>query len=122
MCTQFSNPIDLVIRQIKPTILPNFVNKWSQHVHIEPITNCSKTLTMDGNWKLGRPKCMHADQMVITPEFGPIITGCRESPAPKSYYCENHSDYDLKFKVGNLMVSFNPNKICSQKPSKISLF
>ncbi len=110
-----NNPIDDKLDSLKPSILPQFVTKWSKHRHL--ITNplCNYTLTMDGDWKLGRPKCLHGDVFYNSTEFGAIKIGCRNSPARLSYYCNEHRHFEAKFSVNESVIAINPANIKLQK-------
>jgi hypothetical protein len=44
-------------------------------------------------------------------EFGSIETVYRATPALNSYYCFEHSNNEVKFKVGDKLVSVNPTLI-----------
>lgn len=118
--------IDLVLESIRNIIVPAFTKFWSSHEHVNPGTNrhnnevCNLTLTVDGNWKLGRLKCIFADHStnISTPEFGLIQTGCRNMPLPKSYYCREHSSFEIKFRFKNKLQSINPLFIKASRLSK----
>jgi hypothetical protein len=108
------SPIDIVLKKIKPLILPVFVKKWSQHVHTKPLkSKCNLGWVGDGNWKLGRPKCIYTglETNVRTKEFVSVELGCRESPEKGSYYCKIHKHYELKFKYYSFEISINPATI-----------
>ncbi len=114
-----SNPIDTVLDKLKPTLLPTFIKKWSQHKHLNDNPLCNFTLTMDGDWKLGRPKCLHGDVYYNSEELGPIKIGCRNTPERLSYYCKEHSHYEAKFQVNDEVIAVNPSLIKLQKLSMI---
>jgi hypothetical protein len=70
---------------------------------------------MDGNWKLGRPKCLCGDENYEVEEFGIIPTGCRLTPIRNSYYCHLHKSADIRFKYNNKIIAINPTLIKSNK-------
>jgi len=119
--------IDILLESIRSEIMPIFTKKWSNHEHVKVLPQnrthepCNLTLTMDGNWKLGRMKCIYADNdtMIASNEFGPVQTGCRAAPEPRSYYCKQHSEHEIKFRFYTNLVSINPNLIKCQKLSNI---
>ena len=77
------NAIGTVLRTIKPTLMPMFVAKWSQHKHT--VSNSKKTITIDGCWKLFRSKCAQDIDDILTPEFGSVVTVCIEPAAKKIF-------------------------------------
>ena len=103
------NAIDTVLRTIKPALMPMFVAKWSQHKHT--VSNSKKTITIDGCWKLFRSKCAQDIDDILTPEFGSVVTGCVESPQPKSYFCKEHENYGIQVQVDNDTVIIKPSDI-----------
>jgi len=123
--TSGSTPaIDIILESIRSLIGPTFTKVWSNHVHLK--TNdkeeiCNLTLTADGNWKLGRLKCLYAgaETNIKTKEFGLIQTGCRSIPLPRSYYCKEHTGFEVKFRYKNTLQSLNPLFI---RASKLSMF
>ena len=78
--------------------------------------NCNKTITVDGNWKIARAKCLEDEGEFISKEFGSIRTGCRETPARGSYNCQQHRSSDCKVFVNGQSMCINPNTI---KPSRL---
>lgn len=105
------------IREIKTKLVPLFIQKWSKHPphYVKgKLCTCNFTLTGDGNWKINREKCIFCNPFeydIISPDFGPIITGCRNTPARGSYYCKKHIGHEIKFQVNNQLMSWNPNLI-----------
>jgi hypothetical protein len=112
------NPINDLLSLMKPLLLPSFTKKWSAHTH-EEFDNCNLTLTMDGNWKLGRPRCIFAEVSVNTEEFGTTMIGCRATPIRGGYYCEQHQSSEVKFKYKDQLLSINPTTIKATKLGKI---
>ncbi len=115
--------IDIIIESIRNLIVPSFTKYWSQHVHSNTNAKeeiCNQTLTVDGNWKLGRFKCIYADlhTNITCKEFGLIQTGCRSVPMPRSYYCKEHSGNEVKFRFNNTLQSLNPLFIKSSQLGK----
>ena len=47
--------LDNSLAEIRKSIFPNFVKKWSNHCCNHP--DCRKLLNVDGNWKINRKKC-----------------------------------------------------------------
>ena len=88
------------------------------------VCKCNFTLTADGNWKLNREKCIYSDPSssdIISPDFGPIITGCRKTPKRGSYYCKDHSQHEIKFRYKDNWMSWNPNLIVKQNLSTLKI-
>ena len=110
------HPIDAVLRKSKSTFMPNFTRKWSQHDH--GVSDCKKTITMDGCWKIFRTKCAFDLDEVETVEFDNIVTGCRVTPSVNSYFCNEHRNYELSFNAGDSVVKLNPNSISLGRLSK----
>lgn len=117
-----SNPIDEILDIIKPSLLPAFVTKWSDHKHLNSNPLCNFTLTMDGDWKLGRAKCLHGDLYYNSEEFGSIKIGCKNTPDRQSYFCKDHRQYETKFQVHDDVIVVNPSLIKLQKLSKTNFF
>ncbi len=114
VCSKIGSPLDEHLRNIKSIILPLFIKKWSQHTHAKSFkSTCSMCWVADGLWKLTRFRCIYsdADTDISTPEFKNIEIGCEQSPEPGSYFCKQHSGYEIKFKYNNLLVSINPTLI-----------
>lgn len=110
------NPIDEVLKIIKPSLFKNFVSKWSKHNHsTDP--NCNKTITMDGLWKISRLKCSYDNVVFDTIEFGEIKVGCPETPERFSYYCAKHKGHNLIFNNGAKQVSYQPKSIKRERLS-----
>lgn len=105
-----------MLKRIKNDLLICFIQKWTHHEH--HVNFCNKTITIDGNWKLFRAKCLEEDGDFISREFGSIPTGCRETPSRGSYHCEQHSSSDCKFYVNGHQLCFNPLTI---KPTRLSI-
>ena len=121
MVDAYTNPINSALHDIKSKLLPCFVSKWSNHQHGVAVDQCNMTLTMDGNWKLGRFKCIYGDMHVNSEEFGEIRIGCRLSPVRSSYYCKMHQGLEIKFKYGDKLLSFNPSLIKTTRLCKFLL-
>jgi hypothetical protein len=93
--------------------MPKFVAMWAKHKHDVP--DCSFTITIDGCWKIYRAKCAQDIDEIFSKEFGSIVTGCRESPLPGSYFCGAHKDFKLKFFDGKNQLLLKPSDIKLQK-------
>lgn len=104
-----------MLQSIKPFLLPCFISKWSNHEHSVP--HCNKTITIDGNWKIYRTKCIEENRVFISPEFGSFNIGCHETPKRKSYHCEKHINSETKLLIDGQYVCVNPNTI---KPIRLS--
>jgi hypothetical protein len=116
--------IDVALESIRSLIVPKFTDYWSNHIHQRPVDKtetCNLTLTADGNWKLGRLKCIYAGDTtnIKTKELGLIQTGCRSMPLPRSYYCKVHTGHEIKFRFRDTLQSLNPLFI---KPSRLGKF
>ena len=100
----------------------NFVKKWSAHRHAKPTENCNKILVLDGNWKVSRLKCTYDNLWYKTAEFGECRVGCTNTPERFSYYCKEHSSYELEFDVDGEKLRVKPKDILVSKLSNISQF
>lgn len=113
----YKSPLREKIKEIKPKLVPLFIKKWSKHPdHVVKgkQCKCNFTLTADGNWKLNREKCIYFNPFkydIQSPDFGPIQTGCRNTPNRGSYYCKEHQHHEMKFLVNGKWMSWNPNLI-----------
>ena len=83
--------------------------RWSQHVH--SASECKKTITIDGCWKIYRSKCAEDTESVETDEFRAIQIGCKETPMRKSYFCKKHIDCKIKVKEGDKIKLIKPDEI-----------
>ena len=101
--------IDKILREIKPLLMPKFVNKWAKHNH--DVSDCSFTITIDGCWKIYRAKCAQDIDEIVSKEFGNIVTGLSRIASLGSYFCEEHKDFKLKFSDGTNQVFFRPADI-----------
>ncbi len=110
------NPIDVVLKVIKPSIFALFIHKWSKHKH--NANDCWICLIVDGNWKLCRSKCLFGGNFIETEDFGFIDTGCTQTPMRNSYYCAEHQKYEMQFKFEDNYITINPVLIIKYKPSK----
>jgi hypothetical protein len=115
------NPINDLLRDLKKDLFPCFVNKWSTHTHMKETKNCNLTLTVDGNWKLGRNKCVYGDVAIQSPEFGNVVLGCRYSPQKGSYYCKMHEGLDIKYNYCGQQISLNPAMIKSSNLGMLNI-
>ena len=114
-----SYPIDDGIMLIKNTIATNFTKKWFNHQHAQQTINCSQTITIDGNWKISRPKCCNDNGIYRSPEFGDVRLGCIYTPARGSYNCQQHVDCKLIFDINGRTKEFLPMMI---KTTRLSTF
>jgi hypothetical protein len=110
--------IDDAINKISGSLFKVFTSKWSQHQHNNDVSNCTLTLTYDGNWKLDRSKCCYENKWINCNEFGDIQTGCLNTPMKKSYFCHEHQNKQLCFQLDNEFVYMDPAEI---KPISKSL-
>lgn len=108
--TTSSHSIDLILHEIKKDLSANFTKKWSVHDHEEK-DNCDAAIVIDGLWKVHRQKCAFERTFVKTTEFSDIQTGCVESPALRSYYCQKHSHHQMSVKCNGTIVKIKPQDI-----------
>jgi len=104
-----TNAVDELINEVRGNMWEYFVRKWTGHKCSHQ--KCSLCLIMDGLWKLFRSKCILGNIFIKNTEFGDIDSGCRATPARNSYYCTEHSNNEIKFSVGDKLVSVNPTLI-----------
>jgi hypothetical protein len=112
-----TNPIDKVLRDLKPELFSQFVRKWSSHTH--QAENCNYTITFDGLWKISRLKCSYDNVVFPSNEFGDLPYGCVQTPLRNNYYCSNHQNYNLVFNNGDKFLSLQPKQIKATRLSKI---
>jgi len=88
----YNHKLDDAIELIRPNLLPNFIKKWTgpHHSTVCKSKKCSAAVNVDGIWKISRLKCAFQNIGMQSPELPNIIVGCKFSPAPNSYYCEDH--------------------------------
>jgi hypothetical protein len=95
------------------------IKKWSKHSHpsdkVKLIRNCMKALVFDGNWKVNRLKCAFSNVVLPNIHFGPLPTGCINSPERKSYYCSDPKH------AKNQLIFFNGYEPKTNKPKYLSL-
>jgi hypothetical protein len=114
-------PVNELLQKYKSTFLTNFINKWSAHQHFDECQSCNLCLVMDGNWKVGRPKCLCGDVITPSPEFGDLNIGCVQVPNRNSYYCNEHKDMQVYYKFNDTKIAINPNLIQTVRKRKYYL-
>lgn len=114
------HPIDSVLKSIKSELFGNFTRKWSKHVHGTDIetNSCREIIVFDGNWKLFRNKCAYDNKYCPTKEFGAFWTGCTNTPAYRSYFCNDHKSSELVFTVNGKRLQMKPEQIKLTKVCK----
>ncbi|RNA29471.1 hypothetical protein BpHYR1_048712 [Brachionus plicatilis] len=67
--------LDENLLDLNKKLLPYFCRKWSgdEHKKFCKRKDCRKVLSVDGNYKINRLKCLNSESMLITPEFAYII-------------------------------------------------
>lgn len=59
--------LDLSIMDIRKLLLPQFINKWTEHNCCHP--NCKTALNFDGNHKINRLTCLYDNNYLDSPEI-----------------------------------------------------
>lgn len=74
--------LDHYLRCLKPYLLPYFTKKWTGifHKSICKHKKCSLTISIDGNFKCNRLKCMYENVSMTVPEIGKICLFYRLLP------------------------------------------
>ena len=91
--------LDSELEKIRPSLLGNFVSKWSKHTHSDEKKNlnCSKLINIDGNFKCNRIKCVFSGIEIEFKEYKNIEIGCNKTPMRGSYFCQNHLNCEQRF-------------------------
>lgn len=110
--------LDKLIDGHRGDFFSNFVKKWINHKHVIPYDECKRTASFDGDWKVGRIKCCYDQIHYESPEYGAIQIGCTKTPLRGSYFCRDHKDHQLKFKVGDDYINLHPKNIKLTKKCK----
>jgi len=66
-------------------------------------------------------KCAYDNYWRKGEEFGDYKVGCPNTPARYSYYCTDHKDYRMEFKVDDNFIQLQPKDIKISRLSKYQI-
>ncbi|CAF1087926.1 unnamed protein product, partial [Brachionus calyciflorus] len=115
--------IDEHLKLINRYLSKNFTSKWSGNAHHSQCLHkmCSLSVSVDGNHKINRLKCLNSSIYYKSKEFGNILTGCPNTPDRNSYYCAVHKNVDkpLVFNYLETKLKCFPNQIKLKQKGKL---
>ncbi|CAF1017018.1 unnamed protein product [Brachionus calyciflorus] len=119
----YVNKLDENLQRFNNSIQKSFIKKWSSKDHLNNCkhNDCSFSISIDGNHKINRLKCMYDNVSIKQNEFGDFKIGCLNSPLRNSYYCKSHSSVDEKmtFNYEDKQFKCNVSQIKCRQPGRL---